>query len=60
MKMYGRKVLRVCICLQAQLQDAKRRWEELQNFIHSVNAEREKIQTSKQGDETQHCTKQKF
>uniref|UniRef100_A0A3P9CZ35 Kinectin 1 n=1 Tax=Maylandia zebra TaxID=106582 RepID=A0A3P9CZ35_9CICH len=34
--------------LEAQLQDAKRRWEELQNFIHSVNAEREKIQTSKQ------------
>uniref|UniRef100_A0AAX7UXV8 Ribosome receptor lysine/proline rich domain-containing protein n=1 Tax=Astatotilapia calliptera TaxID=8154 RepID=A0AAX7UXV8_ASTCA len=32
----------------SQLEDAKRRWEELQNFIHSVNAEREKIQTSKQ------------
>ncbi|CAG10585.1 unnamed protein product, partial [Tetraodon nigroviridis] len=34
--------------LEAQLQDAKRRWEELQNFIHSVNAEREKLQASKQ------------
>lgn len=34
--------------LEAQLQDAKRRWEELQNFLHSVNAEREKIQDSKQ------------
>nr|XP_061798584.1 kinectin-like [Nerophis lumbriciformis] len=34
--------------LEAQLQDAKRRWEELQNFLHSVNAEREKIQASKQ------------
>uniref|UniRef100_A0A669CPH4 Kinectin 1 n=1 Tax=Oreochromis niloticus TaxID=8128 RepID=A0A669CPH4_ORENI len=32
----------------SQLEDAKRRWEELQNFIHSVNAEREKLQTSKQ------------
>lgn len=36
--------------LQAQLQDAKRRWEELQNFLHNVNAEREKLQASKQGD----------
>lgn len=36
--------------LQAQLQDAKRRWEELQNFLHTVNAEREKIQASNQGD----------
>lgn len=35
---------------QAQLQDAKRRWEELQNFLHNVNAEREKLQASKQGD----------
>ncbi|XP_034418488.1 kinectin isoform X7 [Cyclopterus lumpus] len=34
--------------LEAQLQDAKRRWEELQNFLHSVNAEREKLQDSKQ------------
>ncbi|XP_077412083.1 kinectin isoform X8 [Vanacampus margaritifer] len=34
--------------LEAQLQDAKRRWEELQNFLHSVNAEREKLQASKQ------------
>lgn len=35
---------------QAQLQDAKRRWEELQNFLHNVNAEREKLQASNQGD----------
>ncbi|XP_037096901.1 kinectin isoform X2 [Syngnathus acus] len=34
--------------LEAQLQDAKRRWEELQNFLHSVNADREKLQASKQ------------
>ncbi|MEQ2275015.1 hypothetical protein XENORESO_018246 [Xenotaenia resolanae] len=34
--------------LEAQLQEAKRRWEELQNFLHSVNAEREKLQASKQ------------
>nr|XP_020446507.1 kinectin isoform X2 [Monopterus albus] len=34
--------------LEVQLQDAKRRWEELQNFLHNVNAEREKLQTSKQ------------
>ncbi|XP_061552026.1 kinectin isoform X3 [Phycodurus eques] len=33
--------------LEAQLQDAKRRWEELQNFLHSVTAEREKLQASK-------------
>ncbi|KAK9533635.1 hypothetical protein VZT92_008741 [Zoarces viviparus] len=32
--------------LEAQLQDAKRRWEELQNFLHNVNAEREKLQAS--------------
>lgn len=38
------------LCLQAQLQDAKRRWEELNNFLHTVNAEREKIQASNQGD----------
>lgn len=37
---------------QAQLQDAKRRWEELQNFLHSVNAEREKLQASKQGEKS--------
>lgn len=37
---------------QAQLQDAKRRWEDLQTFLHSVNTEREKLQASKQGDET--------
>uniref|UniRef100_A0A3B5LKN1 Kinectin 1 n=1 Tax=Xiphophorus couchianus TaxID=32473 RepID=A0A3B5LKN1_9TELE len=29
-------------------QDAKRSWEELQNFLHNVNAEREKLQASKQ------------
>uniref|UniRef100_A0A3Q3KW64 Kinectin 1 n=2 Tax=Mastacembelus armatus TaxID=205130 RepID=A0A3Q3KW64_9TELE len=34
--------------LEAQLQDAKRRWEELQNYLHNVNAEREKLQASKQ------------
>ena len=34
---------------QVQLQDAKRRWEELQNYLHSVNAEREKLQATKQG-----------
>uniref|UniRef100_A0A1A8UN01 Kinectin 1 n=2 Tax=Nothobranchius furzeri TaxID=105023 RepID=A0A1A8UN01_NOTFU len=34
--------------LEAQLQDAKRRWEELQNFLHTVNTEREKLQASKQ------------
>ncbi|KAM9355352.1 kinectin isoform 2-T2 [Pholidichthys leucotaenia] len=34
--------------LEAQLQDAKRRWEEMQNFLHNVNAEREKLQASKQ------------
>ncbi|KAJ8390876.1 hypothetical protein AAFF_G00100080 [Aldrovandia affinis] len=34
--------------LEAQLQDAKRRWEELQNFLHSVNTEREKLQAAKQ------------
>ncbi|XP_054894226.1 kinectin isoform X2 [Poeciliopsis prolifica] len=34
--------------LEAQLQDAKRSWEELQNFLHNVNAEREKLQASKQ------------
>ncbi|XP_054652595.1 kinectin isoform X2 [Dunckerocampus dactyliophorus] len=34
--------------LEAQLQDAKRRWEELQNFLHSVNTDREKLQASNQ------------
>uniref|UniRef100_A0A8C5EQ38 Ribosome receptor lysine/proline rich domain-containing protein n=1 Tax=Gouania willdenowi TaxID=441366 RepID=A0A8C5EQ38_GOUWI len=34
--------------LEAQLQDAKRRWEELQNFLHNVNAEMENLQASKQ------------
>lgn len=33
-------------------QDAKRRWEDLQNYLHSVNAEREKIQAGKQGRNT--------
>ncbi|XP_059376776.1 kinectin-like isoform X3 [Carassius carassius] len=32
----------------SQLEDAKRRWEELQNYLHNVNAEREKHQASKQ------------
>uniref|UniRef100_A0A8C9U6U6 Kinectin 1 n=1 Tax=Scleropages formosus TaxID=113540 RepID=A0A8C9U6U6_SCLFO len=34
--------------LEAQLQDAKCRWEELQGFLHSVNADREKLQANKQ------------
>nr|XP_046269973.1 kinectin isoform X2 [Scatophagus argus] len=34
--------------LEAQLQDTKRRWEDLQKFLHSVNTEREKLQASKQ------------
>ncbi|KAM8916589.1 kinectin isoform 2-T2 [Spinachia spinachia] len=33
--------------LEGQLQDAKRGWEELQNFLHTVNADREKLQASK-------------
>ncbi|XP_058604657.1 kinectin isoform X4 [Onychostoma macrolepis] len=32
----------------SQLEDAKRRWEELQNYLHNVNAEREKLQAAKQ------------
>ncbi|XP_052001162.1 kinectin-like isoform X2 [Xyrauchen texanus] len=32
----------------SQLEDAKRRWEELQNFLLSVNSEREKLQGAKQ------------
>lgn len=53
--MCGRSVftkLHVSLNSKAQLQDTKRRWEELQNYIHSVNTEREKIQASKQGEET--------
>ncbi|KAK5916734.1 hypothetical protein CgunFtcFv8_011687 [Champsocephalus gunnari] len=34
--------------LEAQLQDAKRSWEELQKFLHNVNTEREKLQASNQ------------
>ncbi|XP_048831516.1 kinectin isoform X2 [Brienomyrus brachyistius] len=34
--------------LEAQLQDAKRRWEEVQGFLHSVSADRENLQASKQ------------
>ncbi|KAG7282025.1 hypothetical protein CRUP_020130 [Coryphaenoides rupestris] len=34
--------------LEAQLQDTKRRWEDLQNYLHKVNAEREKLQCAKQ------------
>ncbi|XP_036449898.1 kinectin isoform X2 [Colossoma macropomum] len=34
--------------LEAQLQDAKRRWEDLQSYLHSVNTEREKLQAAKQ------------
>ncbi|XP_056623116.1 kinectin isoform X2 [Triplophysa dalaica] len=32
----------------SQLEDVKRRWEELQNYLHGVTAEREKLQTNKQ------------
>ncbi|XP_073783100.1 kinectin isoform X6 [Danio rerio] len=32
----------------SQLEDAKHRWEDLQNYLHSVNAEREKIQSELQ------------
>ncbi|XP_016400381.1 kinectin-like isoform X1 [Sinocyclocheilus rhinocerous] len=32
----------------SQLEDAKRRWEELQNYLHNVSAEREKLQVAKQ------------
>ncbi|XP_028839189.1 kinectin isoform X2 [Denticeps clupeoides] len=34
--------------LEAQLQDAKRRWDEVQNYLHNVNTEREKLQGAKQ------------
>ncbi|XP_029586008.1 kinectin isoform X3 [Salmo trutta] len=34
--------------LEAQLQDAKRGWEELQNYLHNVNAEREKLHAAKE------------
>uniref|UniRef100_A0AAQ5Y1B7 Ribosome receptor lysine/proline rich domain-containing protein n=1 Tax=Amphiprion ocellaris TaxID=80972 RepID=A0AAQ5Y1B7_AMPOC len=45
----------------SQLEDAKRRWEELQNFLHNVNAEREKLQASNQllGVETEMNNKNK-
>ncbi|GAA6108812.1 kinectin isoform X2 [Tachysurus ichikawai] len=39
--------------LEAQLQDAKRRWEELQSYLHSVNTEREKLQAAKQDLQSQ-------
>ncbi|XP_062379624.1 kinectin isoform X3 [Sardina pilchardus] len=39
--------------LEVQLQDAKRRWEELQNYLHNVNTEREKLQATKQELQTQ-------
>uniref|UniRef100_A0A671RZV0 Kinectin-like n=1 Tax=Sinocyclocheilus anshuiensis TaxID=1608454 RepID=A0A671RZV0_9TELE len=32
----------------SQLEDAKRRWEELQNYLHNVSAEREKLQLQNQ------------
>lgn len=49
--MYTVKMLNVvCRCHQAQLQDAKRGWEELQNYLHNVNAEREKLHAAKEGD----------
>lgn len=47
----------VSLNFKAQLQDTKRRWEELQNYIHSVNTDREKIQASKQGEKTTDQTK---
>ncbi|XP_029531319.2 kinectin isoform X1 [Oncorhynchus nerka] len=34
--------------LEAQLQEAKRRWDELQNYLHNVNAEREKLHAAKE------------
>lgn len=35
------------MCLLSQ--DAKHRWDELQNYLHNMNAEREKLQAAKQG-----------
>ncbi|XP_067222693.1 kinectin isoform X3 [Chanodichthys erythropterus] len=32
----------------SQLEDAKRSWDDLQNYLHNVNAEREKLQATKQ------------
>ncbi|XP_056101445.1 kinectin isoform X5 [Rhinichthys klamathensis goyatoka] len=32
----------------SQLEDAKRSWEDLQNYLHNVSAEREKLQVAKQ------------
>uniref|UniRef100_A0A3Q2GQQ8 Kinectin 1 n=1 Tax=Cyprinodon variegatus TaxID=28743 RepID=A0A3Q2GQQ8_CYPVA len=43
----------------SQLEDAKRRWEELQNFLHNVNTEREKLQSSNQAIETEMNNKNK-
>ncbi|KAI1898009.1 hypothetical protein AGOR_G00089230 [Albula goreensis] len=34
--------------LEAQLQDAKSRWEEVQSFLHNANTEKEKLQAVKQ------------
>uniref|UniRef100_A0A3B3R5Z1 Kinectin 1 n=1 Tax=Paramormyrops kingsleyae TaxID=1676925 RepID=A0A3B3R5Z1_9TELE len=34
--------------LEAQVQEAKRRWEEVQGFLHSVNSDRENLQANKQ------------
>ncbi|XP_076835370.1 kinectin isoform X3 [Brachyhypopomus gauderio] len=34
--------------LEAQLQDAKRRWEDLQGYMHGLTAEREKLLAAKQ------------
>ncbi|XP_072314108.1 kinectin isoform X2 [Eucyclogobius newberryi] len=39
--------------LEAQLQDAKRRWEEMQNFLRNVNSDQEKLQASNQELHTQ-------
>ncbi|XP_034153183.1 kinectin isoform X3 [Esox lucius] len=39
--------------LEAQLQDAKRRWDEVQNYLHNVNAEREKLHAAKEDLQSQ-------
>lgn len=46
----------ISLNLKAQLQDSKRRWDELQNYLHNVSAEREKLQASNQGDRTPDLT----
>ncbi|XP_067098653.1 kinectin isoform X3 [Osmerus mordax] len=34
--------------LEAQLQDTKRRWDELQNYLHGVNSDKQALQAAKQ------------